>query len=85
MLISHGFMMFYDIFSQNGHRLRLIPSIPARNQSAFASAHSLILRFIALSRAFFFAISSRVGLPPLFALRFLHSWFPTPNPIAKPF
>jgi hypothetical protein len=82
-LISCDFVMFYDIFSQNGQRPRLIRNSPAKYQSALASAHRLILRFIASSRAFFFAISSRVGLPPLFALRFLHSRFPTLNPIAK--
>jgi hypothetical protein len=81
MLISCDFVMFYDVFSQNGQRPRLIRNSPAKDQSAFASAHRSILRFTALSRAFFFAISSRVGLPPLFALRFLHSWFPTLNPI----
>jgi hypothetical protein len=82
MLISCDFVMFYDVFSQNGQRPRLIRNNPAKDQSAFASAHRSILRFIASSRAFFFAISCRVGLPPLFALRFLHSWFPTLNPIA---
>jgi hypothetical protein len=82
MLISHGFVMFYDIFEQNGHRLWFIPRIRAKDQSALASAQRLILRFIASSRAFFFCIWCRVGRPPLFALRFLHSWFPTLNPIA---
>jgi hypothetical protein len=82
MLISCDFVMFYDIFEQNGQRLLFIPSIPARSQLAFASAHFFILRFLALSRAFFFSVSSRVGRPPLFARRFLHSWFPTLNPIA---
>jgi hypothetical protein len=83
-LISHDYVMFYDVFSHNGQRPRLIRNSPAKSQSAFASAHRLILRCLASSRAFFFAISSRVGLPPLFALRFLHSWFPMLNPIAKP-
>jgi hypothetical protein len=83
MLISHDFVMFYDIFSQNGQRPRLIRNSPAKNQSALASAQRFILRFIASSRASFFCISCRVGRPPLFALRFLHSWFPTLNPIAK--
>ena len=82
MLISHDCVMFYDVLSQNGQRPRLIRNSPAKDQSALASAHRLILRFIASSRAFFFSISSRVGLPPLFALRFLHSWFPMLNPIA---
>ena len=76
--------MFYDVFSQSEHRLFLIPIILAKSQLVFTSAQRSILRFIALSRAFLFAISSRVGLPPLFALRFLHSWFPTLNPIATP-
>jgi hypothetical protein len=53
MLISCGFVMFYDIFEQNGQRLLFIPSILARSQLAFASAHFFILRFLALSRAFF--------------------------------
>src|SRR4030095_14359564 len=82
MLISHDFVMFHDVFSQNGHRPRLIRNSPAKDQSALASAQRLILRSIASSRAFFFCISCRVGRPPLFALRFLHSWFPTLNPIA---
>jgi hypothetical protein len=80
--------MLYDVFfhplrlfSQKGHRRRPIPNNPANIQSALASAQTLILRFFASSRAFFFAISFRVGLPPLFTLRFLHSWFPIPNPI----
>ena len=84
MLISHGFVMFHDIFEQNGQRLFFIPSITARSQLAFASAHIFILSFLAFSRAFFFSVSRRVGLPPLFALRFLHSWFPMPNPMTKP-
>jgi hypothetical protein len=84
MLISHDYVMFYDVLSQNGQRPRLIRNSPAKDQSAFASAHRLILRFIALSRAFFFSVSSRVGRPPLLALRFLHSWFPMTNPITKP-
>jgi hypothetical protein len=66
MLISHGFVMFYDIFEQNGHRLWFIPRIRAKDQSALASAQRLILRFIASSRAFFFCIWCRVGRPPLF-------------------
>jgi hypothetical protein len=82
-LISCDFVMFYDVFSQKGQR-RLIRNTLANHQLAFASAHSSILRFTAVSRALLFAISSRVGLPPLFALRFLHSWFPTPNPIVPP-
>jgi hypothetical protein len=82
MLISHDYVMFYDVLSQNGQRPRLIRNNPAKDQSAFASAHRSILRLIASSRAFFFCISCRVGRPPLFALRFLHSWFPTLNPIA---
>jgi hypothetical protein len=82
-LIHVDFVMFYDVFWQKGQRPRLIRNIPARNQSAFASAQRLILRFIASARAFLFDISSRVGLPPLLALRFLHSWFPALNPIAN--
>ena len=81
MLIARGFVMFHDIFPQNGQRLFLIPIIVAKSQSAFASAHFFIRRFIASRLAFLFIISLRVGLPPLFALRFLHSWFPMSNPI----
>jgi len=80
MLISHGFVMFYDIFAQSGHRLFLIPIIRAKSQLAFTSAHFSIRRFIASCLAFRFIVSLRVGLPPWLALRFLHSWFPTPNP-----
>jgi hypothetical protein len=76
------FAMFYDIFSQKGQRLFLIPIIAAKSQSAFASAHFSIRWFIASCLAFLFITCLRVGLPPLFALRFLHSWFPTLNPIA---
>src|SRR5262249_12336611 len=82
MLISYDFVMFYDVFSQNGQRPRLIRNTLANHQLAFDSAHSSILRFTALSRAFLFAICSRDGRPPLFVLRFLHSWFPRLNAIA---
>src|SRR4030095_12475117 len=46
MLISHDYVMFYDVLSQNGQRPRLIRNNPAKDQSAFASAHRSILRFI---------------------------------------
>jgi hypothetical protein len=81
MLISHDYVMFHDIFSQSGHRLFLNPIIVAKSQSAFAAAHFFIWRFIASCLAFFFIVSLRVGLPPLCALRFRHSWFPMANPI----
>jgi hypothetical protein len=72
--------MFYDVFSQNGQRLFLIPMIRAKSQLAFTSAHFSIVHGVL--PAFLFIVSLRVGLPPLLALRLRHSWFPTLNPIA---
>ena len=74
--------MFYDVFSQNGQRLFLIPMIRAKSQLAFTSAHFSIRPFMASCLAFLFIVSLRVGLPPLLALRLRHSWFPMLNPIA---